>query len=363
MEKRKAEDTEGALVKRAKEGDGSLALTKTAAASGGGTLMKTIQRTSSLKSPIMLLTGHQAEVFTCKFSPSGQQIASGSMDRMIYLWNTYGECENYNTLKGHTGAILEVQWSRDGTNIYSASTDKTIGVWDAVTSERIKRLKGHTSFVNSVSSTRRGQELLATASDDCTARIWDPRQKSPVHILEDKYQLTAVAWSDDSNTVFTGGLDNEIKAWDMRKPGTIGYRLPGHLDTISGLRVSPDGGYLLSDAMDNTVRIWDIKPFAVGGSRLLKILEGAPHGPEKQLLKPCWSSDGDFVAAGAADRSVVIWDVATRRIVYKLPGHKGCVNEVAWHPKEPIILSGSNDKTMFLGEVNPTEVKQAAAGL
>ncbi len=35
-------------------------------------------------------------------------------------------------------------------------------------------------------------------------------------------------------------------------------------------------------------------------------------------------------------RFVHIWDTTTRRILYKLPGHAGSVNEVAFHPEEPI---------------------------
>ena len=48
----------------------------------------------------MLLTGHQGEVFTLQFSPSGGVVASGSHDKQIFLWRTYGECENFMVLKG-----------------------------------------------------------------------------------------------------------------------------------------------------------------------------------------------------------------------------------------------------------------------
>ena len=40
-------------------------------------------RTSSLQAPIMLLTGHQAAVYTLKFNPSGSTLASGSFDKDI----------------------------------------------------------------------------------------------------------------------------------------------------------------------------------------------------------------------------------------------------------------------------------------
>lgn len=40
------------------------------------------------------------QVFTMRFSPEGDVIASGSHDKHIFLWRTYGECENYMMLKG-----------------------------------------------------------------------------------------------------------------------------------------------------------------------------------------------------------------------------------------------------------------------
>lgn len=54
------------------------------------------------------------------------------------------------------------------------------------------------------------------------------------------------------------------------------------------------------------------------------------------MLRCAWSPDGSKVSAGSADRFVYIWDANTRRILYKLPGHNGSVNDVDFHPKEPI---------------------------
>jgi WD40 repeat protein len=36
---------------------------------------------------------------------------------------------------------------------------------------------------------------------------------------------------------------------------------------------------------------------------------------------------------------------------YKLPGHQGTVNEVSFHPTEPIVASCSNDGKIYLGEI------------
>ncbi|CAN6844950.1 unnamed protein product [Brassica oleracea] len=72
---------------------------------------------------------------------------------------------------------------------------------------------------------------------------------------------------------------------------------------------------------------------------------------EKNLRKCSWSPDGAKVTAGSADRMVHVWDTTTRRILYKLLGHKGSVNECVFHPTEPIVGSCSSDKDIFLGEI------------
>jgi hypothetical protein len=51
-------------------------------------------------------------------------------------------------------------------------------------------------------------------------------------------------------------------------------------------------------------------------------------------------------------RIVHIWDTLTANHAYYLPGHKGSVNDVIFHPNEPIIASCSSDKTIYLGELN-----------
>ncbi len=70
------------------------------------------------------------------------------------LWNTYGDCENFAVLSGHTNAIMELAWSHDGTQLYSASVDKSCGVWDAEVGLRVRRFRGHTSFVNACCGAR-----------------------------------------------------------------------------------------------------------------------------------------------------------------------------------------------------------------
>jgi len=170
-----------------------------------------------------------------------------------------------------------------------------------------------------------------------------------VHKTEKSLPLTAVAFGADGSGVFCAGLDNEIRLWDLRT-GDSTLTLSGHKDTVTGLSLSPDGTHLLSNAMDNALRVWDIRPYAPE-QRCMRVLTGSTHNFEKHLLRCCWSPDGGRISGGSADRMTYIWEAKTGALLYKLPGHKGSVNETAFHPSENVIASCSSDKTIFLGEL------------
>ena len=138
--------------------------------------------------------------------------------------------------------------------------------------------------------------------------------------------------------LFTGSIDNDIKVWDLRKRA-VHYSLLGHTDTVTSLQVSPDNGTLLSNAHDSTVRTWDVRPYAPADRRV-RTYDGAPTGPERNLLKASWDSKGERITAGSGDGTVAIWESETGKLLKKLPGHKGAVNDVRFHPRgDPICKS------------------------
>lgn len=308
-----------------------------------------ILRTSKLEAPTMLLSGHKDEIYGLQFSPGGDVIASGSKDKHVFLWRVYGSCENFMVLKGHKNAVLELHWTTDAEKIVTASADKTARLWDVEVGLQVKNMKGHTAIVNSCCPARRGLPLVVTCSDDSTARIWDLRMRGAAQTLSHEFPLTAVAFSDGGDHVYTGGIDNIVRVWDFRKDKAI-LSLEGHGDTITGLSVSADGRHLLSNAMDGTLKAWDMRPFCEG-DRCVQTFAGHSHGFEQNLLRCAWSPDGTRVTCGSSDCLVYVWDFASGKLIYRLPGHTGSVNEVTFHPSEPIIGSCSSDRQIFMGEI------------
>uniref|UniRef100_A0A7E4V5M2 WD_REPEATS_REGION domain-containing protein n=1 Tax=Panagrellus redivivus TaxID=6233 RepID=A0A7E4V5M2_PANRE len=311
------------------------------------------RRHSNLQSQIMLLTGHEGEIYTARFSTDGRFLASAGFDMKILFWSTYGDCENFSSIKAHKGSISDIQFSRDETTIYSSSTDKTVKAWDLETGKCLRNFKTHTEIVNACHPARRGPALVLSGGDDGMLHVHDMRKKEAAMSIAnfENFAVLGVSFNDTSDWAFGGGIDNTIHAWDLRKQERV-FDLQGHTDSITGLSLSPKGEYLLSNSMDCTARAWDVRPFA-HQDRLVGVYGGHQHNFEKNLLKCGWSGDGKWVTAGSSDRFSYVWDFKSKKIVYKLPGHQGSVNATDFHPVEPILLSAGSDKQIFLGELEP----------
>ncbi|KAI6100208.1 WD40-repeat-containing domain protein [Pisolithus sp. B1] len=325
-------------------------------------LIRSVKRTSNLEAPIISLSGaHSGEIVSCRFDPTGQNIAACSTDRSVSLWRTYPPNTNYGLLSSlHKAPILDLQWSLYSPILYTVGADHILNMMNVTTGQRIRKVRAHRGIINTLDRTMAGGagiELVATGSDDGTVRIWEggeEGEKTSVAVFEIGCPVTSVCWSADGQNVYVGALDNEIHVYDSRKREQI-YSLTGHTDTPTSLALSPNGSYLLSPSFSSQVIIHDVRPFSPAPSRIHRVLHGAPAGFENALLKGAWSKDdgGRRVAVGGADRMVCIWDVESGRVLYKLPGHKGTVTAVDFHPKEPIILTGSKDGTMLMGELEP----------
>ena len=368
-------------------GDG----TKQVSAVAGGEDGANATRLSGLAAPTMQLRGHRGAVLCARFSPDGALLVTAGMDRTVRLWDVYArDCRNTLTLGGHGAAVLDVAWAPDGAALVTASADRTLALWDAATGARLRRFAGHRHAVNACAVPRPwrtdalyddallcradvARPLFASVGDDAAARVWDPRAGTR-HCSAVAHRhtcpLTACTFgADAADTLFVAGLDGTVLGLDLRRLSSDGgsegsttsatstgaaaavrLTLSGHRDTVTGLALSRDGAFVLSNAMDAQLRVWDVRPYAPA-TRCVKILVGHTHGAERNLLRCAWAPSSRHVAAGSSDGVVSVWSTTSRAVVHRLAGHAGSVNDVAFSPREPVLASAGSDGTVILGEV------------
>ena len=94
---------------------------------------------SNWNSCLQTLVGHGSSVRSVAFSHDSRQLASGSDDETVKIWDAgTGEC--VQTLAGHGGLVRSVAFSHDSRQLASGSVDETVKIWDAGTGECVQTL-------------------------------------------------------------------------------------------------------------------------------------------------------------------------------------------------------------------------------
>ena len=115
-------------------------------------------------------------------------------------------------------------------------------------------LVGHEGSVNAI-CIRADGSLIATASEDSTARVWESVTFSLESQMTGHTQyISCIDMNED--VVVTGSADKLIKKWDIFS-GCHLLTFTGHESIIT--RVLIHGNHLFSAALDKTARHWDLK--------------------------------------------------------------------------------------------------------
>ena len=120
-------------------------------------------------------------------------------------------------------------------------------------------------------------------------------------------------------------------------------RLKGHTDLVPSVAFSPDGRFALSGSADKTLILWDVAT----GDPVRTFTEHTDW-----VRSVAFSPDGRFALSGSFDNTLILWDVATGYPVRTFRGHTYWVLSVAFSPDGRFALSWSDDGTIRLWDTD-----------
>lgn len=297
-----------------------------------------VQAVSRLSSSI---AGHGQNILAAQFSPAtSSRLATGSGDNTARIW----DCETGTplaTLKGHTSWVLTVSWSPDGEILATGSNDNTIRLWDKQGKPMGNAMKGHTKFIRSLSwepyhLQQPGRPRVASASKDATVRIWDAISRRVDFVLTGHLDsVSCVRWGG-TGFIYTASNDRRIKIWNSSN-GTLAHTLSSHSHWVNHLALSTD--FVLRTAYhDHTGKI----P-ATDSEKLSKA---------KERFDKAATIEGEIterLVSASDDSTIFLWSpLHTRKPLARLQGHQKLVNHVTFSPDGLYVASAAFDNHVKL---------------
>ena len=216
-------------------------------------------------------------------------------------------------------------------------------------------IRKEASAISAMSISADGRYLLTVdtggtwnAVDLGIVRLWDLVEGRQIFKGTNTVKLAkAVAISPDGKYAVTGGQtygteqgardQYALNVWDLAK-GTIIRKFAGFKGpwlNVHDVKFSRDGRYFLASSLDE-IYVFDARDW-----------KAIRKFSAKGCMAADFSPDGTYLLAGDKDGLLHLWEIATSREVWRIPGHKSCfflgegVNSIAFSPDGRSVLTSS----------------------
>src|SRR5882757_6060113 len=134
-------------------------------------------------SPHRRFEGHTSLVDDVIHLHGGQRMMTCSWDGSLRMWNLKSGEQIGKDWRDGESQLKAIALSPDGKQLASGSYDGAVGLWDIDRGKVTTKWTGHTQMVRSVGWNGDGGRVLS-GSDDMTARVWDVESGETILAIE-----------------------------------------------------------------------------------------------------------------------------------------------------------------------------------
>ncbi|KAF2073066.1 hypothetical protein CYY_005621 [Polysphondylium violaceum] len=208
------------------------------------------------------------------------------------------------------------------------------------------------------------QPLFVSGGDDYKIKVWNYKQRRCLFTLKGhKDYIRTVEFHREAPWIVSASDDQIIRIWNWQSRTCIA-ELNGHNHYVMSALFHPKEDLIVSASLDQTIRIWNIselkrktttvKPYRdndpmrlqdeiFGTDVTVKLsLEGHDRGVNWAAFHP---SGQPYIVSASDDHQVKLWRMYDP-IVDTFRGHYNNVSCALFHPRQDLIISNSEDKTI-----------------
>ncbi|XP_024938887.1 transducin-like enhancer protein 3-A isoform X21 [Cephus cinctus] len=192
------------------------------------------------------------------------------------------------------------------------------------------------NYIRSVKLLPDGRTLIV-GGEASQLSIWDlasPTPRIKAELTSSAPACYALAISPDSKVCFSCCSDGNIAVWDLQNQ-TLVRQFQGHTDGASCIDISADGSKLWTGGLDNTVRSWDLRE----GRQLQQ------HDFTSQIFSLGYCPTGEWLAVGMENSNVEVLH-ATKPDKYQLHLHESCVLSLRFASSGKWFISTGKDNLL-----------------
>jgi len=218
--------------------------------------------------------------------------------------------------------------------------DGFLRTWSANRGELLWQLHVHRGGVTAI---RESPDFIVTGGADCAVRFWhrNTRQLLATFTNHRKPPTELLIDNMSREVVHSGSEDKLVVTYDLKKnKALIQHQTP--VSAITGISQRKDCEHeVVSASLDGRILFWDVDYADPTGC-----IEVATPGLRLCCLDV--SPSGRYIAAGATDSRLYIYDLKSCSCIQECDGHAMAIVRVRWSPDQKQIVSAAKDGCVII---------------